>query len=110
MPNQPQPLPHRIEVVFVSPGGVLTRLYGEQMFRVRGEPFLLGTGEEDDLLSELGADPRDRVPWESRSARRSALEKIAAGDVCGSSDLDPAERRRLMEHVASTPFIATEDD
>lgn len=100
----------RVEVVFVSPGGVMTRTMGGEMVRVRGEAFLLGTGHEDDLLAEVGAGLSGRVPWESRSARRSALERIAAGEVCGSSDLDVEERRRLLEHVASTPFLATEDD
>ena len=100
----------RVEVVFVSPGGVVTRTMGREMVRVRGEAFLLGTGHEDDLLAEVGAGPGGRVPGESRSARRSAVERIAAGAVCGSSELDGGDRRRLLEHVASTPFLATDDD
>lgn len=105
-----QPPPGRIDVVFISPGGVVTRRVGDRMMRVRGPELLLGTGRDDDLLSEVGRGQRDRVPWESREARRSALERIAAGDVCGASGLSDDARRDLLEHVASTPFLAVEGD
>ena len=98
-------LPHRIEVVFVSPGGVVTRQIGTEMLRVRGTAFLLGSDADDDLLAEIGMEPRRRVPWESREARLSAIRRIATGEVCGSTDLEPGACRSLLEHIASTPFL-----
>lgn len=100
------PPTRQVQVLFVTPGGVMGERFDDgSLVQCRGAAFLIGTGDETDLMRELGRPVRERVPWRSREARREALERIASGDACGSSELGPEERLLLLEHVATTPFL-----
>ena len=86
-------------VMFISPGGVVTRPFADGHATMRS---CLGHLEADDgVLKEMTARS-EPIPWESEKIRDNAVRSIER-----RGDLAEDVRAELLEWVSASPYYET---